>query len=61
MAKKKNKKDVSLLTAIAIAIFILFEVFVSPNLNQPSPVPPSSPDANSSNITNNINGQLKDK
>lgn len=58
MAKKKNKKDVSLLTAIAIAIFILFEVFVSPNINQTSPDTSPAPDTNNSNIASNISGQL---
>lgn len=60
MAKRKNiKKDVSLTTAVLIALYILFEVFVSPNLEKTSPDITSPQSPTSSTVASLVEGELK--
>lgn len=59
MAKrKKAKKDASLITAVAIAILVLFKIYVAPNLEQTPPNTESPQNPNTSTATSNVNGQL---
>ena len=60
MAKKnKNKKDVSVVSAIIIAIFILLKIYVAPNFTETPVVPPSEPEVSQSYTASDISGELK--